>query len=300
MPLLASASVPVQTARGFLIQVLKVRFLFFGLSIYLNFKPLAVRIAAFSNKAVHIIVSMRRIINAIVIISFVVLLMSFWHRNDLPGSIDYIAAVANEPQQNTTARKPFDAAWDGTGYQIDPEFEYSLTGMIVSFRHHDDNSRMHNLAGDHLNMLDVCVVWGENTRSAQLEKLDFWNGIFTCNVKTSDQQAWESFDMNQLSNNHLISNDEDIRDRARSIRIGDQIRVEGVLASYTSPGGRRGTSITRTDTGDGACETIYVDRFEIVRAAVSPWRISMYVSLGILLAGLTVFFTRPFKSRPQR
>lgn len=244
--------------------------------------------------------SMRKSVNAIVILSFIVLLVSFWNRNSLPASIEYVAAVADEPRQNTTKRKPFDANWDGTGYQIDPEYDYSLVGMIVSFRHHDDNSRMHSLAGDHLNMLDVCVVWGENTRGAELEKLDFWNGIFTCNVKTSDMQAWASFDMNQLSNNHLISDDADIRERVQRIRVGDQIRIEGVLASYESPGGRRGTSTTRTDTGDGACETIYVDRFEIVRSAVNPWRISMYVSLVVLLAGLALFFSQPFKSHSQR
>ena len=102
--------------------------------------------------------------------------------------------------------------------------------------------------------------------------------------------------MDQLSNNHLISDDESIRDRVRDVKVGDQVRVRGVLASYESPGGRRGTSTTRTDAGDGACETIYVDRFEIVRPATSVWRISMYAALAILLAGLLKFFSRPFKS----
>jgi hypothetical protein len=121
-------------------------------------------------------------------------------------------------------------------------------------------------------MLDVCVVWGNNTSGAQLDKIDFWNGIFTCNVKTRDQAAWESFDMYQLSNNHLISDDDFIRDQVRKVKVGDQVRIQGVLASYESPGGLRGTSTTRTDTGDGACETIYVDRFEILQPATSYWR----------------------------
>jgi hypothetical protein len=50
------------------------------------------------------------------------------------------------------------------------------------------------------------------------------------------------------------------------------------------------------DKGDGACETIYVERFQIVRAATSYWRISMYGSLFALLAGLFMFFRRPFKA----
>jgi len=240
---------------------------------------------------------MRKATNILIVVSFICLLVSFWNRNNLPGSIDYTAAVANEPQQSKTKRQSFEAAWNGIGYNIEPQFDYDLVGLVVSFRHHDNNSRMHRLANDHLNMLDICVVWGNNTKDAELQKIDFWNGIFTCNVKTRDQAAWESFDMHQLSNNHLISNDEDIRDRVRGIRIGDQIHIQGVLASYESPGGLRGTSTTRTDTGDGACETIYVDRFEIVKSAVNFWRISMYASLVVLLTGLYHYFRRPFESR---
>ena len=239
---------------------------------------------------------MRNATNIVIVISFLWLLVSFWNRNELPGSIDYVADIANEPRQTTTDRRSFEAVWDDVGYRINPEYDYDLVGMIVSFRHHDENSRMHRLADDHLNMLDVCVVWGNNTSGAQLDKIDFWNGIFTCNVKTRDQAAWESFDMYQLSNNHLISDDDFIRDQVRKVKVGDQVRIQGVLASYESPGGRRGTSRTRTDTGDGACETIYVDRFEILQPATSYWRISMYAALATLLVGLFLFFRRPFRS----
>jgi len=239
-----------------------------------------------------------RFTKIIIVVSFVGLLVSFWNRNDLPGNIEYLPEVANEPAQTATNKPPFDVAYDGVQYRVAPEYAYDIVGMIVSYRHHDNNSRMHRLANDHLNMLDVCVVWGDNTAGAELQKLDFWNGIFTCNVQTRDQAAWESFDMYQLSNNHLISGDDYVRDRVKEIQIGDQIRVQGYLASYSSGNGApRGTSTTRMDTGDGACETIYVERFEIMRPATSYWRISMVVSLLALSAGLFLYFRRPFQAR---
>ncbi|MGI9200767.1 MAG: hypothetical protein ACR2QL_06895 [Woeseiaceae bacterium] len=234
--------------------------------------------------------------NLLVLFSFAGLVVSFWNRNDLPGNIDYVDGAQAEPIQSTTRNPAFDVTFNGVNYRVEPEYDYDITGMIVSFRHHDNNSRMHRLANDHLNMLDVCVVWGDNTSGAQLDKLKFWNGIFTCNVQTRDQAAWDSFDMHQLSNNHLISANESVRDRVRKIRIGDQIRIRGNLAGYSSPGvGKRGTSTTRTDTGDGACETIYVESFEIVRAATSYWRIFMWGSLLILLISLAIHFRRPYR-----
>jgi hypothetical protein len=236
-------------------------------------------------------------INSLLItVSFVCLLISFWNRNQLPGNIDYVPAIANEPAQTKTNKRPFSVAYRDVQYHVAPEFEYDIVGMIVSYRHHDNNSRMHRLSNDHLNMLDVCVVWGENATGAELGKIDFWNGIFTCNFHTRDQAAWDSFDVNKISNNHLISDDDYIRDQVRDIKIGDQIRVRGYLTSYGSPNvNPRSTSTTRTDTGDGACETIYVERFEIVRAATSYWRISMYASLLALLLGLFLYFRRPFR-----
>ena len=233
----------------------------------------------------------------IIVVSAVTLLVSFWNRNELPGNVDYVPGLADEPRQRRANERPFDLFFNGVDYRVRPQYTYDITGMVVSYRHHKhEYSRMHAQSKDHLNMLDVCVIWGDNPLNERLDKISFWNGIFTCNVKTRDQQAWDAFNMDQLSNNHLLSDDEFIREQVKKIRIGDQIRVRGHLASYSSAGlSERGTSTTRTDTGDGACETIYIDKFEIVRPATSYWRISMWASLALLLTGLGLFFRKPYK-----
>jgi len=237
-----------------------------------------------------------KVSNIVIAASFFWLLVSFWNRNNLPRNIDYVPQILDEPSQTATRKASFDANYNGVEYLIEPEYEYDLYGMIVSYRHHDGDSRMHLQANDHLNMLDVCVIWGDNTANLRLQKIKFWNGIFTCNVQTRDQEAWDAFDMNKLSNNHLISDDELIRDQVRDIQVGDQIHVRGYLASYSSDkGGRRGTSTTRLDTGDGACETLFVERFDIVRPATSYWRISMVVSLLLLFVGVFVHLKRPYR-----
>jgi hypothetical protein len=236
-----------------------------------------------------------RLNNVLIVASFCCLLVSFWNRNALPGNIDYVAGTGSEPIQSPARRSPFTATFNDIEYLVEPEYEYDITGMVVSFRHHDEQySRMHRLANDHLNMLDVCLVWGDN-RHAMLDKLEFWNGLFTCNVSTRDRAAWLSFDMQQLSNNHLLSDDEHIRERVRDISVGDQIRVRGYLASYTGPAGKRGTSTTRTDTGDGACETLFIEDFDIVQPATNYWRLTMYASLAVLLIGLLFHFKRPYR-----
>ena len=237
-----------------------------------------------------------RLNSVVILVAFLTLLVSFWQRNDLPANLNIVDDVREEPAQVRTKKKPFDALFNDVRYRVEPEYAYDLSGVVVSYRHHEGKSRMHRRANDHLNMLDVCVVWGDTAGSPILQKFDFWNGIFTCVFKTGSTEAWKAFDQNQLSNNHLISDDPAIRDRVLDIAVGDQIRVRGQLASYSSAaGGKRGTSTTRTDTGDGACETIFVEEFEILEAAFSPWRTSMYTSAAVLLLAVVVHFRRPYR-----
>lgn len=227
--------------------------------------------------------------------SALVLVVSFWLRNTLPGGDGLLPQLSAEPRQRATTAPPFAIDYAGVRYAVEPQFEYELHGMVVSYRQHDGNSRMHRAANDHLNVADLCVVWGTTAASPYLSDIEFWNGIFTCNFQTSSQTAWESIRPAQIANNHLISADDLIRDRVADVKIGDQIRVRGWLASYGSDGNKRGTSTTRQDTGDGACETIYVEDFEIVRPAHSPWRLALYASLAVLALATIVHFRLPYR-----
>lgn len=224
--------------------------------------------------------------------------VAFAKRNDLPAPHTLLPALAAEPTQLATRREPFTVDYAGVRYAVEPEFEYELHGMVVSYRQHDGRSRMHQAANDHLNMSDLCVVWGDTAASRYLNDVSFWNGIFTCNFETRSQTAWESIDPAQIANNHLVSDDKTTRDSVARVSIGDQIRVRGWLASYGTGGYKRGTSTTRTDTGDGACETIFVQEFEITRPSRNPWRAILYPALVILASTVIVHFRMPY--RPYR
>ena len=231
--------------------------------------------------------------------SAVTLVVAFFNRNDIPARIEFHPKLADEPRQRALDQRPFTVPYAGVDYRVEPLYSYELYGLVVSYRQHDGESLMHRSSNDHLNMADVCVVWSDTAFSPTLGALDFWNGIFTCNVQTRDSVAWSRFKMNQLANNHLISADPFIRDEVARVRIGDQIRIKGSLARYGAVGGGlRGTSTTRNDTGDGACETILVDEFEIVTRGTSPWRAAMWASLAVLVAALAVHFALPY--RPYR
>jgi hypothetical protein len=53
--------------------------------------------------------------------------------------------------------------------------------------------------------------------------------------------------------------DSDVWRKLRKLRVGDVVKLEGMLVNLENPDvGTRTTSLTRDDTGAGACEIIYV------------------------------------------
>ena len=223
----------------------------------------------------------------------------FLEKNDLSSSMQTVSDIFAEPSQNKLkSNKPISVNVNKVDYKIKPLYDYDLVGMVMSYKHHDGNSRLHKRWNDHLNIADYCVVWGDTAAASTLPKVKFWNGQFTCNFSTRNQEAWDNFNTSQISNNHIITADKLLRKKISKIKIGDQIRIKGFLAEYENlnTGGTRGTSITRDDQGNGACETILVEELEILKTYTSIWRRVMYVSLFIFLFSLVKYFSTPHRS----
>jgi hypothetical protein len=113
--------------------------------------------------------------------------------------------------------------------------------------------------------------------------------------RTRDGEAYAVFRSDKFSNNHLLVDDEALKKLVRKTRRGDQVHISGYLSKYSHDGGfSRGTSTTRLDSGNGACETIYVTGFEILKRSRPVLDLSFAVS-GIVaalsaLAIVVIFF----------
>jgi hypothetical protein len=66
------------------------------------------------------------------------------------------------------------------------------------------------------------------------------------------------------ANMHMIPADKEVLKILRSVRRGDRISLAGYLVSVESKGGWKWeTSLSRTDTGGGACEVVWVKRLVV-------------------------------------
>lgn len=196
---------------------------------------------------------------------------SWFYHTPYPNQADILPPLlTQDPIQKTTDKSDFEFTWKDKTYFVEPMYQYELWGVIVSYNNYDSIIDPTNVGAD-ARAKDLCVVWGDNLKDiANLDNIHFWNTNYTCWYQPDTYDI--PFNGTQLSNNHLISENPLIHDMINTAEIGDQIHLKGFLATYGTISPYNGqasimrkSSTVRNDTGDGACETIYVTDMNILR-----------------------------------
>lgn len=222
------------------------------------------------------------------------LIAAAWRRDDLPPADALEASLRRDPDQLATEAAPFRTTVGDVAYTVTPRNRYDLTGLVVSM--HDTGAwwdSAHVQWNDKLNITDLCVIWGKNAATGAYARAAFSSSQYTCTWAYGANGAEAPFDPFSISNNHLLTTDAAIASAIRGVRAGDQVHFGGYLAEYEHDSGfhfHRGTSTVRTDTGDHACETVFVDRFEVLRAGGGPWRALFWCAVAMLIAGVVGWF----------
>ncbi len=239
---------------------------------------------------------LRRLTKILGLASAAAFVASFFMKSRLPDPSDVLPVLSQDPVQTGTGLPgPFDVVRKGFTYTVTPVANYELWGMVVSYHHAASFVDIaHEMWKDYVNVKDVCVIWGKNVESGVYERMRFKNRDFTCYYRYPDRETGALFTENGLSNNHLLPAGPAVAARVLKARKGDQIHFKGWLVSYGIKDWpyRRMTSTTRTDRGNGACETVFITEYETLKAANSEWRGLHRISLVLMVlcaVGLLIF-----------
>lgn len=219
-------------------------------------------------------------------------------KDQLPTPINILQALETDPIQRKIEQENFTIQFNKYNYQIYPRFDYNLKGLVVSVQAHSGDKGTHKSWQDYINSADICVVWGNNAKLPTLPQFKFSSGEFTCYVTPpNNKEISEGFNY-QISNNHLISENRYIRKKIKALNIGDQIEISGWLADYGKLGKEveRQSSTTRFDTGNGACEIIYVYSIKILKKSVQIWKYLILLSIVGILISLFSYIYTPYKN----
>ncbi|MFH1075582.1 MAG: hypothetical protein V1753_01870 [Pseudomonadota bacterium] len=227
---------------------------------------------------------------------FVVLLLifglTFFLKDNYRDVIEIDPEVLAQPiQDEITNSHKIQFTKEYYQYELTPLYQYQISGLVVSRMAYDWGSMD---PATSVFPMDLCLIWGSNVanKTYQSKLLDFSQDsrFCRCHVYGDVDFSWS-----ELSNNHLIVNNEKMRKKLHGIARGDQVQIKGKLvnvyvkvdqnkhrsgSSYNS----FATSVIRTDSGAGACEIIYVDDVKILRKSKMAARLLYSISgYGLIL-----------------
>jgi hypothetical protein len=165
--------------------------------------------------------------------------------------------VAAEPVQQDLDHAP---EFADRGYRFVQRARYDITARVL-------RREMYRVdGGAALAPVDLAVGWGPLSDSRIVDQLEFSQMGRFFYWKPKDFATFPLSPETLITHGaqmHLIPATKDIDRRIRKLRPGQVATIGGYLVDVRGPGGFYwNTSLTRKDTGDGACEIVWVETVE--------------------------------------
>jgi hypothetical protein len=119
-----------------------------------------------------------------------------------------------------------------------------------------------------LSPMDLVFGWGDAAKMEKINLLKIHQAVRWYSYKVStDIPMTPQYIASHTSNHHIIPASENIRRALLFLRKYDIVLMKGYLVDIHGTKGNQNvswmTSMTREDTGDGACEIFYVESLQI-------------------------------------
>ena len=184
-----------------------------------------------------------------------VLMGAFQWWQELPVEHPPGQLVAAAPVQEPAAR----ALHTRNGYSIEQLARFSVEGRVLGVSHYRTD-READLAP-----VDLALGWGPMSDSAVLQKVAISQGNRFYYWRVQQFPIPRREIETHSANMHMIPANRQVDDALRFVRVGQVVHVEGYLVEARAQDGWHWrSSLTREDTGAGACEVIWVEKLTVM------------------------------------
>jgi hypothetical protein len=163
--------------------------------------------------------------------------------------------VAEEPLQGAAAGLP---DIQKEGFRIKPLATFDIKARVIMAKRYWFGQ------GSGLAPVDLALGWGAMSDSNILQHFKFSQSDRFYYWSTKSFPVSREVIESHTANMHMIPGNNEIDTVLKAVRPGNIVRVKGYLVEAYAPNGWRWTSsLSRTDTGRGACEIIWVEAIEV-------------------------------------
>jgi hypothetical protein len=148
--------------------------------------------------------------------------------------------------------------WQIGNYQLRALARFELDARVLSAEHYRFDREAE------LSPVDLALGWGPMSANAVLATLEISQGGRFFRWSAREPMIAPAEITRHSANMHMVPADDDVRATLRSARKGNLVHLEGWLGeAKASDGWRWRSSLTRADSGAGACELVLVERIEL-------------------------------------
>lgn len=171
-----------------------------------------------------------------------------WHKRAVSYPPGVIAPA--EPLQTSVENH---SVFSKNGYKIEPLADFKIEARLLATEHY------HLGKFADLIPVDLALGWGRMSDESILKDIEISqsNRFYFWHVDNFMMPREEI--ETHSANMHMIPSSDAIEKTLNNVRVGQIISIKGYLVEATSAEGVHWrSSLTRNDTGAGACETIFV------------------------------------------
>ena len=176
----------------------------------------------------------------------------FWSGRDIarPGGV----LVPEEPAQRQVYTSRLR---EKNGYQIALLASFDIRARVIAVERYRFDR------GAALSPVDLALGWGPMSNGDILRQISFSQGGRFYSWWAQNYPVPRNVIESHSANMHMIPADDDIERRLKSTRAGNLVHIKGYLVEAMDKDGFRWkSSLSRSDTGAGACELIWVESLE--------------------------------------
>lgn len=190
----------------------------------------------------------------IVIAAAACLFLGFYLISDMPVSQPPGVLVPEEPVQ---VMLPGNTSFIHEGYFVTPLADFNIEARVLGKRRY----RFDRSAP--ISPIDLALGWGRMSDTSVIERFSFRQGRRWVHYRYKPVPLSQAEINSSMSNMHMVPANSRIERQLKSVRKGEIVKISGKLVLVEGKNGFRWrSSLSRTDTGDGACEIIFVEHIE--------------------------------------
>ncbi|WP_457673290.1 hypothetical protein [Thiolapillus sp.] len=188
------------------------------------------------------------------------LLLGFWYiflREPVIHTGPGVLAPEDPQQFNIASPTPFEFE----EYLITPLADFSLEARVLSRKDYRFDR------GADLAPVDLALGWGRMSDESVLESLEISQSNRWFRWSTREFPIPRREIETHSANMHMVPANDEVAEALDDVHKGNIVRLKGQLIKVENraEGWRWRSSLTREDTGGGACELVWVQSLEVVQ-----------------------------------